>query len=314
VCFNTRSCTHTHILTRSYTNTNQPTTTTHIHTHTDSYWNSTYSSYNKPKFPNDTGGNNLLQLLFGVSSTYSSYTQPDFFGQPLVISYPHGTTKAQLKNIVMDEIKHFFKQGEDKLPDETKLLVLKDETCSCGDKFQIDDESADNIFGLAIVFPDRSSCPIEKDVFEKVCEMHESCPTKKRGAAHQKPSLTLEKCLEATFEKERLGKADTWFCPDCRNHVRAYKKMELWSLADTMIMGLKRFSQIMGAWSARSEKNTTSVRIPAKIDMAPFVVGPQGDSKLEYELYAVTHHFGGLGGGHYTAYVMTLERDDIGTR
>ena len=69
-----------------------------------------------------------------------------------------------------------------------------------------------------------------------------------------------------------------------------------------MIMGLKRFSQIMGAWSARSEKNSTEVRIPMKIDMSPFVKGPQGDRKLMYELYAVTHHFGGLGGGHYTAY------------
>ena len=80
--------------------------------------------------------------------------------------------------------------------------------------------------------------------------------------------------------------------------------MELWSLANTMIMGLKRFSQIMGAWSARSEKNSTEVRIPMKIDMSPFVKGPQGDRKLMYELYAVTHHFGGLGGGHYTAYVV----------
>ena len=78
--------------------------------------------------------------------------------------------------------------------------------------------------------------------------------------------------------------------------------MELWSLAKTMIMGLKRFSQIMGAWSARSEKNSTEVRIPMQIDMSPFVKGPQGDGKLMYELYAVTHHFGGLGGGHYTAY------------
>ena len=87
-----------------------------------------------------------------------------------------------------------------------------------------------------------------------------------------------------------------------------YKKMELWSLANTMIMGLKRFSQIMGAWSARSEKNSTEVRIPMKIDMSPFVKGPQGDRKLMYELYAVTHHFGGLGGGHYTAYVVGVGR------
>ena len=38
----------------------------------------------------------------------------------------------------------------------------------------------------------------------------------------------------------------------------------------------------MGAWSARSEKNSTEVRIPMQIDMAPFVKGPQGDRKLMY--------------------------------
>ena len=188
-------------------------------------WNSTYySSYNKPKFPNDVGGNNLLQVLFGVTSTYSSYGQPDFFGQPLVISYPHGTTRAQLEKIVLDEIKHFFTTTTTTLPEDTEILILKDETCQCGDKFQIDDESADNIFGLAIVFPDRSSCPIDKNVFEKACEIHESSASKKNNK-RRRTELTLEKCLEATFEKERLGKQDTWFCPDCRNHVsvRAYR-------------------------------------------------------------------------------------------
>ena len=190
-------------------------------------WNSTYySSYNKPKFPNDVGGNNLLQVLFGVASTYSSYGQPDFFGQPLVISYPHGTTRSQLQKIVLDEIKHFFQQDSRDLPlpENTELLILKDEGCQCGDQFQVDDESADNIFGLAIVFPDRASCPIEKDLFEKDCEMHESCASNKNKKS--RPELTLEKCLEATFEKERLGKQDTWFCPDCRNHVRAYVHRE----------------------------------------------------------------------------------------
>ena len=110
---------------------------------------------------------------------------------------------------------------------------------------------------------------------------------------------TVEIMFERTYIVNELGDLNLTLTPTPKNR---YKKMELWSLANTMIMGLKRFSQIMGAWSARSEKNSTEVRIPMQIDMAPFVKGPQGDRKLMYELYAVTHHFGGLGGGHYTAY------------
>ena len=75
------------------------------------------------------------------------------------------------------------------------------------------------------MFPDRASCPIDKDLFEKDCEMHESCASN-NNKKKSRPELTLEKCLEATFEKERLGQHDTWYCPDCRNHVRAYVHRE----------------------------------------------------------------------------------------
>ena len=47
--------------------------------------------------------------------------------------------------------------------------------------------------------------------------------------------LTLKQCLESTFKKEQLGDKDTWFCPDCKNHVRAFKQMWIWKLADTVV-------------------------------------------------------------------------------
>lgn len=31
-------------------------------------------------------------------------------------------------------------------------------------------------------------------------------------------------------------------------------------------------------------------------------------SKPEYELYAISNHYGGLGGGHYTAYAKNGDR------
>jgi ubiquitin C-terminal hydrolase len=40
--------------------------------------------------------------------------------------------------------------------------------------------------------------------------------------------------------------------------------------------------------------------------MARYVVGPQKDEVLNYKLFAVVHHHGTMGGGHYTA---TIESD-----
>ena len=51
----------------------------------------------------------------------------------------------------------------------------------------------------------------------------------------KKAMLTLTQCLESTFKKEQLGDNDTWFCPDCKNHVRAFKQMWIWKLADTVV-------------------------------------------------------------------------------
>jgi ubiquitin carboxyl-terminal hydrolase 4/11/15 len=40
------------------------------------------------------------------------------------------------------------------------------------------------------------------------------------------------------------------------------------------------------------------------LDMTPFVLSKhqKENSKLIYDCFAVSNHFGGVGGGHYTAY------------
>jgi ubiquitin carboxyl-terminal hydrolase 4/11/15 len=47
-------------------------------------------------------------------------------------------------------------------------------------------------------------------------------------------------------------------------------------------------------------KKVDFVDAPQTLDMSPYVRNTSG---IFYELYAVSNHFGGLGGGHYTAYV-----------
>jgi ubiquitin carboxyl-terminal hydrolase 4/11/15 len=112
--------------------------------------------------------------------------------------------------------------------------------------------------------------------------------------------LTLDKCI-ATFAKaEQLSAMDTWYCNKCKDHVRAFKKMDLWSIPPILTLHLKRFQAEMGVFR---EKVDAAVHFDEYIDMTPHVLGPQKSQGLKYELFAVSNHIGyGINGGHYTAY------------
>jgi len=57
---------------------------------------------------------------------------------------------------------------------------------------------------------------------------------------------------------------------------------------------LKRFTN--------HQKIDTPVDFPIEnLDMNPYVIGPQNQSENLYDLFAVSHHYGGFGGGHYVA-------------
>lgn len=68
---------------------------------------------------------------------------------------------------------------------------------------------------------------------------------------------------------------------------------------------LKRFTY------SRYLKNKidTFVNFPIHdLDLSKYVKNENGQSYL-YELYAVSNHYGGLGGGHYTAYAKVSDFD-----
>ncbi|ETI46572.1 hypothetical protein, variant 2 [Phytophthora nicotianae] len=134
----------------------------------------------------------------------------------------------------------------------------------------------------------------------KRIELHESM---KNLEISSKPArLTLFDCLTKFTEREQLGEADTWYCPKCKNHVRAFKKFDLFSLPKVLIFHLKRFRYAQNSFYMHRDKISTLVDFPIEsLDLSEFVVGPGNGSEPIYDLYAVSEHMGGLGGGHYTA-------------
>ena len=117
-------------------------------------------------------------------------------------------------------------------------------------------------------------------------------------------TVTLDDCVEAFLQPERLDASDSWYCSECKTHVRAEKKLDLWRLPEVLVVHLKRFSY--NRYSR--DKLDTVVDFPLEgLDLSQVVLGSGNSSTSTseqnvYDLYAVSNHYGGLGGGHYTAY------------
>lgn len=115
-------------------------------------------------------------------------------------------------------------------------------------------------------------------------------------------NLTLDDCLNHFKLTEKLEKNNEWYCSSCKKHQKAFKKLELYYIPRNLIIHLKRFEySSVGRYSTYADKIGKTVDFP--LDQCCFdnyIIGPHNDQK-EYDLYAVSQHFGGVGGGHYTA-------------
>eukprot|EP00897_Mesotaenium_endlicherianum_P006759 jgi/Mesen1/6110/ME000310S05199 len=118
------------------------------------------------------------------------------------------------------------------------------------------------------------------------------------GSKRPSDAVSLYTCLESFLKEEPLGPDDMWYCPKCKEHRQASKKLDLWRLPDVLVVHLKRFSYNRYV----KTKLDTMVHFPVHdLDLTDHVLRKDGRAHV-YELFAVSNHFGGLGGGHYTAY------------
>jgi ubiquitin carboxyl-terminal hydrolase 4/11 len=119
----------------------------------------------------------------------------------------------------------------------------------------------------------------------------------------KKRGLTLEECLDEFGKEEILSELDTWYCPRCKEHRRASKKFELWKTPDILVIHLKRFSSN----AIRRDKLDVMVDFPIEgLDLTSRVVEKEDGKQEVYDLFAVDDHWGGLGGGHYTAFAKSF--------
>nr|KAF6488351.1 ubiquitin specific peptidase 8 [Rousettus aegyptiacus] len=115
---------------------------------------------------------------------------------------------------------------------------------------------------------------------------------------------TLQDCLRLFSKEEKLTDNNRFYCSHCGARRDSLKKIEIWKLPPVLLVHLKRFSYD-GRWK---QKLQTSVDFPLEnLDLSQYVIGPKNNLK-KYNLFSVSNHYGGLDGGHYTAYCKNAAR------
>ena len=126
----------------------------------------------------------------------------------------------------------------------------------------------------------------------------------KRKSKSNDSKITLGDCLKNFCKEEKLEAGNEWYCPKCKKHTLATKKMELFYLPKLLIICFKRFVRESYRW----RKNEAFVDFPINnLDMGEYMIGPD---KLhsKYNLFAVSQHYGSTGFGHYTAVCKNFDK------
>jgi ubiquitin carboxyl-terminal hydrolase 4/11 len=127
----------------------------------------------------------------------------------------------------------------------------------------------------------------------------------KKREMRKKQGLNLAECFEETSKAEILTEDNAWYCPRCKERRLASKQLELWTVPDILVIHLKRFSSGSGRGISR-DKLDLLVDFPLEGLDLNGKVGVDEGKDLTYDLFAVDNHYGGLGGGHYTAFAKNF--------
>ena len=141
--------------------------------------------------------------------------------------------------------------------------------------------------------------------WERIQVVPDPVLTKQRQLRSQRrrQGVSLGDCLDEFGKEEILSENDAWYCPRCKEHRRAGKTFELWKSPDILVIHLKRFSANRGF----RDKIDVLVDFPVEgLDLTGRVALHEEGKSAIYDLFAVDNHYGGLGGGHYTAYARNF--------
>uniref|UniRef100_A0A672IT68 Ubiquitin carboxyl-terminal hydrolase n=1 Tax=Salarias fasciatus TaxID=181472 RepID=A0A672IT68_SALFA len=256
-----------------------------------------------------------------------NHTSTPLFGQPFLIAVPRTLSEDKLYNMLLLRLCRFVRSSveedeedcEETQPSKqhtvngnaTNGLLEEGSPSECAGRhfvletFLFTFSKTSFLFLLQFICceADRLHFIRRLSVRKVICDFdkHESMEYKPQKKAFFK----LKDCIELFTTKEKLGAEDPWYCPNCKQHQQATKKLDLWSLPPVLVVHLKRFSYSR----YMRDKLDSLVDFPLRdLDMSEFLINPNA-GPCRYDLIAVSNHYGGMGGGHYTAYAKNKDDD-----
>ena len=125
----------------------------------------------------------------------------------------------------------------------------------------------------------------------------------KAKRANRAESISISSCFKNFIKMEKLKENNEWYCPKCKTHQRAEKKMEIYRSPHILIIHLKRFRN--------QSKIDNVVDFPITgLDISNYVICKDEGLPLTYDLFAIANHYGGLWGGHYVSYAKNHLTND----
>lgn len=236
----------------------------------------------------------LISFFNGSIEEYAAHSSPENRPRSCKMQVPRSGPVSEICDIVRRIL------NEERSPEagdvkQDNLVLAELNTDGRISKVYQSNEHYNQLSDDIVVVEKGSSYVVPIQIDERMCETYTQTKVAPR------PTLQLRDCINQFTSLERLGADDPWYCPKCKKHQQATKKFDIWSLPKVLIIHLKRFS-FSRSWR---DKIDTLVDFPVDgLDMSEYVLNPtQKDQKrLTYDLIGVANHFGGLGGGHYTAF------------
>ncbi|KAJ3013819.1 UNVERIFIED_CONTAM: Ubiquitin carboxyl-terminal hydrolase 21 [Siphonaria sp. JEL0065] len=148
------------------------------------------------------------------------------------------------------------------------------------------------------------SCNHPSTTFDTFWDLSLPIPKASNGSDVSPVSkCTLTDCLLEFAAKEVLG--ELYRCDNCKTRVTASKRLQIYKCPEVLVLHLKRFTYSRYT----RDKIETSVKFPLKrLSLESIMTQTPGhDQIVYYDLFGISNHMGGLGGGHYIAHTKNWD-------
>mmetsp|Transcript_29454 Transcript_29454/g.53955 ORF Transcript_29454/g.53955 Transcript_29454/m.53955 type:complete len:1303 (-) Transcript_29454:233-4141(-) len=240
-----------------------------------------------------------------ISGKSESVTQ-DALTQPATLTNSNGSPVGSPESIIMRQVPLSFQRmntyGYSKNNFATKILgsLTKEQGGMAMSTDDREQQAVSEVVGdhgkVILHWP--SNLP---DLDQSEWEMRDSSDVPDEEDDPDEEQLTVSACIKKYCQIEQLEETEMWYCSRCKNHVRAWKQFDLYKTPPILIIHMKRFQ--FSSTTHRRNKIDTFVDFPLTgLDLTEDAMKWTEHEKPIYDCYAVSNHYGGLGGGHYTAY------------